>query len=269
MGYQAKVAKGAPKFFKFGPVTLDDGIFGRVADYDVVKPIVLALPANKNGEGFTDAATYLEAYAVKPAKGSVKFQARVDLALGNQCGAVVLTAKKPVALLVPTGRDVSQPAPHNVDHFLCYQAKAQKKLADGTAATPFPKGVQVDVTDAFQQRRYDLKKVSWVCHAVGKAGAPQLLAGPAKGTAFPITPATILDPSAQLVCYQAKLSGKLIAQNGCGPAIPGDKGTKIVPAQAKQVPQLGVQLGNQFGAGQLDTKKAVVLCIPSGLLGIN
>jgi hypothetical protein len=54
MGYQVKVTKGAPKFFKFGPVTIDDDIFGRVADYGVVKPIVLGLPANKNGEGFTD-----------------------------------------------------------------------------------------------------------------------------------------------------------------------------------------------------------------------
>ena len=269
MGYQVKVAKGAPKFFKFGPVTLGDDIFGVAADYDVVKPMVLALPANKNSEGFTDEATYLEAYAVKLAKKGVKFRPRVDLAIGNQCGAVVLTAKKPVALLVPTGRDVPQPAPHNVDHFLCYQAKAQKKLADGTAAALFPKGVQVDVTDAFQQRRYDLKKISWLCHAVGKDGTPKRLAGPEKGTDFPIIPAAILNPGAQLVCYQAKLAGKLIPQNGCGPPTPGDKGTKIVPAPAKHVPQLGVQVGNQFGGGQLDTKKEVVLCIPSGPLGTN
>ena len=102
VGYQVKVAKSGPKFFKLGPVTLADPTFGFTADYDVLKPNLLALPANKNGEGFTDPATHLVAYAVKLAKGSPKFSPRADFGVVNQCGDLVVTAKKPVSILVPS-----------------------------------------------------------------------------------------------------------------------------------------------------------------------
>jgi hypothetical protein len=262
VGYQAKVAKSGPRFFKLGPVTLADPTFDVTTDYDVLKPSLLALPANKNGEGFTDPATHLVAYAVKPAKGSPKFAPRIDVRVANQCGELTLTAKKPVSLLVPTGVDVAQPAPNDVDHFLCYQVKVQKKLASGTPVAAFPKGVQADVADAFQTRRYDLKKVVSLCLPVAKTGSPQLLAGPSKGVPFPLAPSTVGNPGAFLVCYQAKLATKTIAQNGCGPANAVDKGTKIVPKQAKHGSQL-VQVGNQLGGQALDTKKESLLCIPS------
>jgi hypothetical protein len=145
VGYQSKVAKSGPKFFKLGPVTLADPTFGFTADYDVLKPNLLALPANKNGEGFTDPATHLVAYAVKLAKGSPKFSPHADFGVVNQCGDLVVTAKKPVSILVPsrvlvpTAVDVAEPAPNDVDQHLCYQAKTQKKLADGTPLRRSPK----------------------------------------------------------------------------------------------------------------------------------
>jgi hypothetical protein len=71
------------------------------------------------------------------------------------------------------------PVHHNLEHFLCYQATAETKLA---------KGIQVDVTDQFQTRRYDLVKITKVCNAVDKAGRPTLLSRPHKGDAKPITP---------------------------------------------------------------------------------
>jgi hypothetical protein len=265
LGSQAKAAK-TRKFFKLGPVTLEDVNSNYSAGFDVVKPTLLAAPADKNGEGFTDAVTHLAAYAVKVAKGSPKFRSRADVSVANQCGTVVLTLKKPVSLLVPTGLNVTEPAPHEVDHFLCYQAKAQKKLTTtGVGVPTLPKGVQVDVaTGASAARRYDLKKVVSLCLPVAKSGAPKLLAGPNKGQDVALAPAAVGKPDDFLVCYAAKLATKTIAQNGCGPATPGDKGTKIDPKQPKAVPQLGVQIGNQLGGGALDTKKVSVLCIPSG-----
>jgi hypothetical protein len=86
---------------------------------------------------------------------------------------------------------------------------------------------------------------------------------PEQGTPFTLTPATVGNPAAFLVCYQAKLATKSIAQNGCSPANPADKGTKITPKQPKHAPRL-VQVGNQLGGGALGTKKESLVCIPSG-----
>lgn len=66
-----------------------------------------------------------------------------------------------------------------------------------------------------------------------------------------------------LVCYDAKLATKTIAQNGCGPASAGAKGVKIVPKQTKPVAHLGVHVADQFGARRVDTKKLSLICIPS------
>ena len=113
----------------------------------------------------------------------------------NQCNDLLIEVVKPVSLLVPTAKSLTDPvaAPdplhHNLEHFLCYKANAQKKLADGTALPKFPKGIQVDVEDQFQTRRYDLVKITKLCNPVDKAGTPTLLSGPNKGDAKPITPA--------------------------------------------------------------------------------
>ena len=244
MAYATAVTKGTPKFDKFGPVTLGDGQFNFDASYDVLKPSLLAAPADV-GSGVGDAVTHLEGYAVKLAKGSAKFQKRIDVAAVNECGSLLLTVAKPTTLLVPTAKNLSQPptAPqesdHNVDHFLCYQAQTQKKRSDGTAVTPFPKGVQLDVIDQFQTRRYGLTKVASYCDPVTKSGAPIVLAGPSKGTHVMLTPADVRNRESHLVCYAAKLAKKRIEQNGWGPLDPADKGTKIVPPQAKTPAILG------------------------------
>jgi len=58
---------------------------------------------------------------------------------------------------------------------------------------------------------------------------------------------------------------KWIAQTGCGPTTPGDKGTPIVPAQAKHTPVTGLYVANQFGAERLDTVTEAEFCIPSSV----
>jgi hypothetical protein len=259
--YKVNTSKLGGKFVRFGSVVLTDA-FQTSAPYQVTKPMRLGLPSNKNGEGVNDADTHREEYLVKPVKGAPKFAPRPDVHVVNQCNDLLIDVVKPVSLLVPTAKSLTDPvtAPdpvhHNLEHFLCYQAKAQAKLA---------KGIQVDVADQFETRRYDLVKVTKLCTPVDKAGAPSLLSGPGKGTPKAITPATRAVPDTHLVCYQAKLATKLIAQTGCGPSDPADKGTKIDPAQQKPTPRTGLYVANQFGAERLDTVSVAEFCIPSSV----
>jgi len=233
--YKVKTSKLGEKFVRFGSVILSDA-FQTNAPYPVTKPVKLGLPSNKNGEGVNDADTHREEYLVKPVKGGPEFAPRT-VHVVNQCNDLVLDVAKPVSLLVPTAKSLTAPvvAPdpvhHKLEHFLCYQAQAETKLA---------KGIQVAVVDQFQTRRYDLLKITKVCNAVDKAGTPTLLSGSHKGDAKPITPAVRATPDQHLVCYQAKRASKLIAQTGCGPTTPGDKGTTITPVQAKHTPLTGL-----------------------------
>jgi len=271
--YAVKTTRGTPKVPKLGALTLGDDTFGLTAGYDVRKLTLLGIPAEKNGEGLGDPVTHLDAYAVKLAKGSPRFQKRIDLIVTNQCGALAVTARKPVTLLVPAARDLESPVPapepsdHNVDHLLCYTLKVQKKLGDGTPTAAFPKRVQVDVIDELEgaSRRFDLKKPKLLCNPVSKDGAPVILSGKQKGTPVPITPAVVRNPDSHLVCYQAKLARKDVAQSGCGPASPGDKGAKIVPRQAKHTRRQGVHVADQLGTWQVDTRPESLICIPSAV----
>jgi hypothetical protein len=254
-----KTSKVGGKFVRFGSVVLTDA-FQTNAPYQVTKPVRLGLPSNKNGEGVNDADTHREEYQVKPVKGGPAFTPRSDVHVVNQCSDLLIDVVKPVSLLVPTAKSLNgpvtplDPVHHNLEHFLCYQAKTQAKLA---------KGIQADVADQFQTRRYDLVKITKLCTPVDKAGAPSFLSGPNKAQPKTITPATRVVPDTHLVCYQAKLATKLIAQTGCGPTDPAAQGTKIDPAQQKPTPRTGLFVANQFGAERLDTVGVAEFCIPS------
>jgi len=248
--YKTKTSKGAAKLVGFGPVTLTDAL--GAADYDVVKLPALGLPADKNAEGDFDATTHLAQYAVKRRKVSGKFQKLANVTTQNQCGPLTLTLTKPDSLLVTVARQTApfDPLSAEVDHFLCYKAKSTTKLAKGT---------QVDVADDFQTRRYDLKKPTRLCIPTSTDGTPTTK----KGVAVPIVATARRHPAGHLVCYQAKIASKIVAQNGCGPIDPKSKGTKIEPKPAKHQKQLGVAITGPLGAATLDTAKEVELCIPS------
>ena len=148
--YKTKPTSDSPKFAPFAPVTLADQF--RAVDYQVVKPKYLGLPADKNGEGIIDGVTHLMDYQVKPVAGSPKFQKVTDVQIGNQCNTLRLEVTKPTSILVPTLSSRQSPPAnppgindHQLDHYLCYKAKPQAKLADGTKLPKFPKGIQVDV----------------------------------------------------------------------------------------------------------------------------
>jgi len=269
-----KPTKDTAAFVPLGPVTLTDAFVPTGANYDVAKPVALVLPADKNGGGVQDDEARLLAYPVRPSKGAPKFTPRVDVRLLNQCNDVTLVVKKPVSLLVPTATDPDRlPVPlaeadHELDHFLCYQAKPEAKLASGAVLPKFPKGIQVEVTDDFddsETRRYDLKSITKLCVPAAKSGSPLFLKGAAKGTPATITPASVRHVDSLLVCYRAKLATVAIPQLGCGPVDPKIKGTKIDPKQAKHTPVIGLFVNNQLGPLQLDTVKELELCIPSVL----
>jgi hypothetical protein len=273
-GYQIKTSKGTAKFAKFGPVVLADQ-FGS-GKYDVLKPRELLLPANKNNEGVLDEDTHLKEYQIKP-RAAVAVASPVHVI--NQCNDLVVEVRKVRSLLVPTSKTpppgnvvpaLPDPQFHNLDHFLCYQAGAAKVDGNGIALPKFPRGMQVDVVDQFQTRRYDLKKITKLCNPVDKASdpldPPVVLSGADAGTAKPIQPAAIRNPDDHLVCYQAKVAKNLIVQNGCGcdtVADPKCKGLPIAPAQPKHAPLLGINVNNQFGPEVVDTSKEVEICIPS------
>jgi hypothetical protein len=259
MRYTTKASSGVPRFVKFGPVRLSDQ-FG-TTDYDINKPRALLLPADKNLEGVRDLVTHLQEYRIKAVKGAPKFARIANVQVVNQCSDVLIEVRKPLTLLVPTLKDLNppvsapDPANHEVDHYLCYQAKGPK----------LTKGIQVEVVDQFQARRYDLRKIKQLCAPVEKAEVPgqppELLSGVNKGTIKPIEPAAILKPDSHLVCYRTKLAKNEIPQTGCGPTDALDKGTSLT--QTKHTPVIGIHTNNQFGPEKSDSNKERELCIPS------
>jgi hypothetical protein len=266
--YQAKTSAAGEKFYRFGPVLLSDA-FQSNATLQVRQPAHLAVPASVNGAVVNDPSTHREEYLVKPRAGAPRFERRSDVRVVNACNDLLLTVVKPVSLLVPTATSFTEvpaepvPMANNVEHFLCYRAYAQTRLADGTRLPPFPRGIQVDATDGFQTRRYDLLKITKLCNPVDKAGTPVLQAGPGKGLPKPITTATRVADAPQLVCYRARMATSFIPQTGCGPTTPGDTGTKIEPRQGKHLQVAALFVANQFGPERLDTIVESEICIPS------
>jgi uncharacterized delta-60 repeat protein len=263
--YKTKATKGAEKFAPVGPLTLTDT--ASATDVDVKKLAALGFPVDVNDAGVGDAVTHLTDYGLKARKGGTKFRPMADVRIENACGAVVVTLAKPGDLLVPTLLNPADPAvppaasTHEVADFRCYKVKVQKKRSDGTALAKFPKGMQVDAADAIQARRYDLKKLTRLCFPVAESGTPLVLK--TGELLFGFTPAALRHETTHLACYQAKPAKKRIAQDGCGPIDPKDKGTKIVPPPAKHRAQSGLRVISQLGPGTLDTAKELELCLPS------
>ncbi len=269
MFYRTRRDPAAAPFVKFGPVTLDDPVFGPPGGnpFDVRGALALGLPADKNEEGIADSATHLRAYGVKAASGAAKFPKVVDVEVGNQCGTLTLALKKPKTILVPAARSDGAPTSppddgaHEVDHYLCYGAKVQRKLSDGSPLQGLPRGTQVDVVDAWESKRLDLRKPRSLCMPVTKSGSPVLLSGPDAGAVKPIDGATVDHPERALLCWQAKLAKKAVPQVGCG-AFPGAEEDPLVGQTGHEV-RGDIHTADQFGADISTTFKEGEFCIPS------
>jgi hypothetical protein len=191
---------------------------------DLKKGAALCNPADKNGEGIDNPDDHLRSFGIKLAQGQPSFPELDGVAIANQFGTIALDTSKVDRLLVPAAKDpaapIAPPEAAAIDHFRCAKAKIPK------GAPRFEPIPAVSVVDQFAEPKlYDLKKPTRLCAPVDKNGEG------------------VLDPSALLLCYQAK---------------PG-------PEQPKHVKRSGLHVAHQLGVELLDTVKEEELCVPSAL----
>jgi uncharacterized repeat protein (TIGR01451 family) len=222
------------KFPKGLQVTLTDQFETDIL-FDVKKPETLCNPATVDAAVNQDEDTHLEGYRTKLAKTDPrqpKPARQTDLRITNPFhpnGELVVDTLKPDRLLVPTAKSLIGPVPepdpatHEVDHFNCYKVKVSK------GDPKFPKGLQAQVVDQFNQPKlYDLKKPTRLCAPANKNNED---------------PNTVMHAD-HLMCYQAKIA-------------------KTDPKQPKHQKVRNIFVNNQFGPEQLDTRKEDELCVPS------
>lgn len=161
--YKATATSGTPRFVARPGISLVDRI--RASTVAVKKPKLLCAPTSKNGEqpGAPSDPDHLEDYQIKPAG---KFTALRNRKVTNQFGAIVVDVLKPVALQVPTAKDLdSSPAPPSapaVDHFSCYSVK----VSGGTPAFVPVSGVQLE--DQFGSMAVRVLKPQRLCAPTNK-----------------------------------------------------------------------------------------------------
>jgi hypothetical protein len=226
--YNAKTTRGTPPFVRPAPVTLKDQFEEVTAE--VLKPVSLCTPVDKNAEGIVDAATHLEGYQIRQPKGAKPGNLEVQ----NQFqpspnGVLVVDTITPDRLLVPTAKSlVSQPpAPnpmtHEVDHYKCYKVKEDKASEFTPIGDVLLKDQFIEAQLGGEPKLFDLKKPTRLCNPVEKNGEE------------------IKHPVNHLVCYKAAL----------------------VQRQPKHTPVPGLFVNNQFGPERIDTIKEEELCVPS------
>ncbi|MCC6766352.1 MAG: hypothetical protein IT293_16960 [Deltaproteobacteria bacterium] len=214
--YQMKASSGAAKFSPVLGFALRETF---ELSADVLKTKTLCLPGDA-GDGTVDSLTHHEAYQVKaPAVAG-----RGTFGVVDRFGSLTVTGLKLERLLVPSNKSLSgtpsAPPAATADMFDCYKAKISK-------TTPFPKGVQVTVTDQFETARlYDVKKPTRICFAASAR--------------IPAEP--FVNPVAMMMCYQIK-----VAKGGA-------KHAKIVDQ---------IEIANRFGTEQLDSLKQETICVPA------
>jgi hypothetical protein len=206
--------------------------------FDVVRPLYLYTPADKEGEGITDLTTHLEGYQIRLARTTPRqaLAAVHKVAVTNQfhvdAQPLLLDTLQPDRLLVPTAKCIDgpgdpcpdpvappDPATHAVDHFKCYRVRPSR------GAPRFKPILGVSVDDQFTPapRLFDLRAPSRLCNPVDKEGEGIKIA------------------DNHLLCYQA------IAARG----------------QLRDPAVRGIHLSNQFGQERVDKTIAVELCVPS------
>ncbi len=175
-------------------------------------------PADKNGEdpGAPNEPIHLLGYAIKQT-APVTLPVR-NVLVTNQFGTILVDLLRPDLLMVPTNKSLVAPVanppplPGTVDHFKCYSiSRAAKFSAKG-----------IDVTDQFGSRINDIKKPTRLCVAANKNNEG------------------IVNPAAELLCYQAKS-----------------------PTRPRFVGPAPIFINNQFGPDSIALTRLTELCVPS------
>ena len=250
---------------RFGPMELSDR--WRTAGYDVLRTTEVG-PSAEVGWAGQLGDTLLQQYRLRPTAGTPAFSKIVDLDVANTCGNLVVKLKKPASILAPANDDGAPFSPGDGrDHYLCYKAGVQRARTDGTPAAKLPRGLQLTVEEAFETRRFDLRKLTKVCFptTVGEVvGSPPVTLK--FGTPRPIQPDGVDHPNAALACYRAKLATRNIPQRGCGcdtQLDPSCSGVPFDPPQLVHEPIPSLTLETHFGYEVRQTRKEREICLRS------
>lgn len=247
-------AKTTPKTVKFEPSTASLNDMFEDKSFDVKKMESLANPAARQLDDIDDPDSHLVGYMIKETKGETKHQKQTGVLVTNDLGTLVVDTKKPDGLFVPSAKGLDAPVepldPVNIDHFKCYTVVVKKKVCEddptvkcksdddcgtGSCTMGFPRGVQRDYVDQFEQPKlFDIKNPTRLCVPVD------------------VDDGGIIDEEISLMCYKAKKARK----------------------QPKHVKVEGIYVNNQFAIDQLEpganwmvnTIKEEEICVPS-LLG--
>ena len=144
-------------------------------------PKSFCAPADKNGEGVTDAVTHLKAYKIRRLGKAPEPHVTVDVT--NQLGSVRVETRKADRLLVPSAKSlVGPPAPPDPQlpghqHYKCYRVRVV-----GTPFTPVTAGA----ADQFGTRALAIRKPVSLCNPASKNGS------------------AVQDPNRHLLCYAVR-----------------------------------------------------------------
>ncbi len=222
MCYSTRKSRGSPRFER-SQVGISDEI--ESGQFDVRGPAALCTPADGAGDGIDDPDTHLEGYHIKPAAG-LKHVAQKELRVKTRFFEHHLDTRRAERLLVPAALDPASPplAPelssHFLDHYKCYQVR------DSRGFPRMPRGIQAQVSDAFENRRYDLKRAMRLC-----------LPGDQDGLG-------IKHPEKAILCYQAKKAS----------------------GETHHTRQVGLHSADAIATLQQDTKKEESLCVAAEVI---
>jgi hypothetical protein len=146
----------------FPPVNVVDAIEDR--SYDMKARWNLCAPADVEGSGTTDPATYLVTFQLKRRSGEPAHQRVHGIQVANAVGLLTVDTIKPDHVLVPVSVGTTDflpppnPNTNGVDHYKCYRIKT-------SAGTPrFPQGTQVAASDQLSPlRALAIRKPRYLC----------------------------------------------------------------------------------------------------------
>ena len=210
--YQTNTSKNAPLFAPVPDAALSD--LGGDATFALQRPGLFCVPGGVESAAIGWPEASMVSYgASERSRRAVPSQLRVADRFGTRM--VALSRAKTIQTPARWALDDPAPAPEGnlEDHYICYSANTVQK---------WPKGVQAEVDDAFEDRHYNLIKPSRLCLAAGFGGEPST------------------NPDAQLMCYQVKAA----------------KGS---PSHQRVVDRIHTH--DVFGELKLDTKGEKELCV--------
>lgn len=196
LGYKIRETGGTAEFVPL-QVDLTDQ-FG-TGTFNVIKPLKLYNPVDKNGEGIIDDETHLVGYRIKHAIGG-QDEKQLNVQVQNQFGNIFVNVTKIKLLLVPslksTAGPITDPIETQVDHFKCYKVKIDKN-----APIQFEQ-LEVSLVDQFQDKDFIVRKPTLLCNPVDKNGEG------------------INDPDNHLMCYKiVEKNERIWTNNQLGPEV--------------------------------------------------